>query len=78
MKPCTCERHGHEKHQINPAIPPWKPWNHDSAADDTQLEAVKRAPVGSVLTYAAVKLSWLLHSLELVKAWACHNSGTGY
>ena len=28
------KRHGHEKHQVNPAIPPWKPWNHDSAADD--------------------------------------------
>ena len=28
IKLWTCERHGHEKHQINPAIPPWKTWNH--------------------------------------------------
>ena len=27
---------------------------------------------------AMVKLSWLLHSLDLVKAWAHGNSGTGY
>ena len=33
----STKRHGHEKHQVNPAIPPWKPWNHDSAADDFQL-----------------------------------------
>ena len=45
IKPRTCERHGHEKHQVNPTIPPWKPWNHDSTAEE-------RAPVGSVLTYS--------------------------
>ena len=31
------KRHGHEKHHVNPSIPPWKPWNHGSAADDFQL-----------------------------------------
>ena len=83
------------------------------------LEALKRSPVGSVLTYgdsdwagdadrlsvsgtatwlrgklrtrsqrraeknrrshsAVAKPNWLLHSLELVKARACDNSGYGY
>ena len=43
--------HGHEKHQVNPAIPPWKPWDHDSAADDTQPGSCKTSSCGSVLTY---------------------------
>ena len=78
------------------------------------LEAVKRAHLGSVLTHgdsdwaddvdrfsvsgmrgklgwypitasskkpsttAMVKLRWFLHSLELVKAWVCDNTGTGF
>ena len=27
---------------------------------------------------AVVKLSWFLHSVELLKAWTCNNSGLGY
>ena len=43
IKPWTCEPHGREKHQINPAIPPWKPWNHDTAADDTQSGSCEKS-----------------------------------
>ena len=43
IKPWTCERHGREKHQINPAIPPWKPWNHDTAADDTESGSCEKS-----------------------------------
>ena len=25
-----------KQHPVDPAIPPWKPWNHGSAAKDTQ------------------------------------------
>ena len=46
IKSWTRERHGHEKHQTNPAIPPWKPWNHDSAADDTQSGSCEKSSCG--------------------------------
>ena len=51
IKPWTCKRHRHEKCQVNFTIPPWKPWNPDSAADDAQPGSCERASVGSVLTY---------------------------
>ena len=44
IKPWTCERHGREKkNQINPAIPPWTSWNHDSAADDTESGSCEKS-----------------------------------
>ena len=46
IKPWKCARHGREKHQINPAIPPWKPWNHDSTADDTQSRSCGKSSCG--------------------------------
>ena len=48
----TWRRHGHDEYHINVVIPPWKPWNHDSAADDTQSGSCEKSScVGSVLTY---------------------------
>ena len=45
------ERHGHEKHQNNPATPPWKPGIITVLPTTLNLEAVKVAPEGSVLTH---------------------------
>ena len=46
VKPSTCERHGKEKHQSNPAIPPWNPVIMTVRPTTLDLEAVRRAPVG--------------------------------
>ena len=46
VKPWTCERRGREKHQMNIVIRPWKPWNHDSAADDTQSGSCEKSSCG--------------------------------
>ena len=58
MKPWTCERHGREKLQINPAILPWKPWNHDSAADDTQSGSCDKSTCGLSVDVWRLRLGW--------------------
>ena len=32
--------------KVSSAIPPWKPWNHDSAADDTQSGSSEKSSCG--------------------------------
>ena len=51
IKPWTCERHRHEKYQVNSAIPPWNRGIMTVRPTTLNQEAVKRAPVGSVLAY---------------------------
>ena len=47
-------------YQVNPAVPPWKPWNHDSTADDTQLGSCKKSSCGLSVDVWCLRLgSWL-------------------
>ena len=51
IKPWTCERHGHEEHQLDIAIPRGNPGIMTLRPTTLNLEAANRAHVGSVLTY---------------------------
>ena len=45
------------KHQINPAIPPWIPWNNDSAAD-AQSASSEKTSCGLCVDVWRLRLGW--------------------
>ena len=43
---------------VKSAIPPWKPWNHDSAADETQPGSCEKSSCGLSVDVPRLRLRW--------------------